>query len=86
VLSQVVITRSSSPRALDPDDLGAVAVSIFGADRVLVVPRLVDALADAIALAEADDAGFGGGPQSGVLVTGSVVTAGEARTLLNRER
>jgi dihydrofolate synthase/folylpolyglutamate synthase len=49
---------------------------------VSVSPRLPDALEEAIELAEAgpDDA-LGG---SGVLVTGSVVTAGEARTLLAR--
>jgi dihydrofolate synthase/folylpolyglutamate synthase len=80
VLSQVVVTRTSSPRALDPDELGAIAVSIFGADRVLVVPGLADALAEAVALAEE----YGPLAQSGVLVTGSVVTAGEARAMLIR--
>ncbi len=52
----------------------------FGAHRVSVSPLLPEALESAIELAEAgpDDA-LGG---SGVLVTGSVVTAGEARTLL----
>jgi dihydrofolate synthase/folylpolyglutamate synthase len=80
VLDQVVVTRSSSPRALDPDDLAAVAVSVFGADRVSVAPRLADAIDEAIGLAEEGGA-FSG---SGVLVTGSVVTAGEARTLLAR--
>ena len=78
VLSQVVVTSTSSPRALDPDELGAIAVTIFGADRVLVVPRLVDALAEAVSIAEE----YGPLAQSGVLVTGSVVTAGEARALL----
>jgi dihydrofolate synthase/folylpolyglutamate synthase len=62
------------------DELGALAVEVFGADRVSVSPRLPEALESAIELAEAgpDDA-LGG---SGVLVTGSVITAGEARTLL----
>jgi dihydrofolate synthase/folylpolyglutamate synthase len=80
VLSQVVITRTTSPRAMDPDQLGAIAVSIFGADRVVVVPSLADALADAVALAEE----YGPLAQSGVLVTGSVVTAGQARAMLVR--
>jgi len=80
VLSQVVITRTTSPRAMDPDELGAIAVSIFGADRVVVVPSLADALADAVALAEE----YGPLAQSGVLVTGSVVTAGQARAMLVR--
>ena len=78
--AELVVTENGSPRALPADELGALAVDVFGADRVSVHPRLTDALETAIELAEAgpDDA-LGG---SGVLVTGSVVTAGEARTLL----
>jgi dihydrofolate synthase/folylpolyglutamate synthase len=61
----------------------AAAAEVFGADRVEVAPRLDDAIDAACRLAEAADDGavFGRG---GVLVTGSVVTAGEARTLLAR--
>jgi dihydrofolate synthase/folylpolyglutamate synthase len=61
------------------DELGALAVDVFGADRVSVNPVLPEAVNEAIELAEAgaDDA-LGG---SGVLVTGSVITAGEARSL-----
>ena len=56
------------------------AVEVFGADRVHVEPRLDDAIETAVRLAEdtGDDLLAG----SGVLITGSVVTAGEARTLL----
>jgi dihydrofolate synthase / folylpolyglutamate synthase len=79
VLSEVVVTRSTSPRALDPDELAAVAVDVFGADRVEVEPLLADALDRAVTLAEESSAEFGA---AGVLVTGSVVTAGEARALL----
>ena len=62
------------------DELAARAVAVFGADRVTVEPRLDDALEAAVRLAEdtGDDVLSG----AGVLVTGSVVTAGEARTLL----
>ena len=47
-------TRSSSPRTrrpagCDADDLAAVAVQVFGADRVVVEPRLDDAIEAAIA-------------------------------------
>ena len=72
------------PRAMPADELGALAVDIFGGDRVSVSPRLAEALEEAIELAEAgpDDA-LGG---SGVLVTGSVITAGEARTLMGGRR
>ncbi len=48
VLAEVVVTRNSSPRATDADVLAAVAVEVFGADRVEVVPRLPDALDRAI--------------------------------------
>jgi dihydrofolate synthase/folylpolyglutamate synthase len=79
VLNEVVITRSTSPRALDPDELGAVAADVFGIDRIEVVPLLPDALERAITLAEESGAELGA---AGVLVTGSVVIAGEARALL----
>ncbi|WP_448638348.1 bifunctional tetrahydrofolate synthase/dihydrofolate synthase [Geodermatophilus sp. URMC 63] len=80
VCAELVVTQNGSPRAIPADELGALAVDVFGADRVSVSPRLPEALTEAIELAEAgpDDA-LGG---SGVLVTGSVITAGEARTLL----
>jgi dihydrofolate synthase/folylpolyglutamate synthase len=82
VLANVVCTQNSVPRALPAADLAAVARDIFGVDRVEVVPRLDEALERAVTLAESadsEDIGFGSG---GVLVTGSVITAGEARTLL----
>ena len=80
ICAELVVTQNGSPRAMPADELGALAVDVFGADRVSVSPRLPEALTEAVELAEAgpDDA-LGG---SGVLVTGSVVTAGEARTLL----
>jgi dihydrofolate synthase / folylpolyglutamate synthase len=81
VLDEVVITANSAPRSLPADDLAAVAVDIFGADRVVVEPRLDDAIEAAVRLAEEGSEALAG---AGVLVTGSVVTAGEARTLLGR--
>ncbi|MGY1607650.1 MULTISPECIES: bifunctional folylpolyglutamate synthase/dihydrofolate synthase [unclassified Geodermatophilus] len=80
VCAELVVTQNGSPRAMPADELGALAVDVFGADRVSVSPRLPEAITEAVELAEAgpDDA-LGG---SGVLVTGSVVTAGEARTVL----
>ncbi len=80
VLTLVVITTELQPRALAADELGALAAEVFGDDRVLVEPALADALDRAIELAEADSELGGSGV--GVLVTGSVVTAGEARRLL----
>ncbi|MDQ4117795.1 MAG: bifunctional folylpolyglutamate synthase/dihydrofolate synthase [Actinomycetota bacterium] len=80
VLHEVVVTTNGSPRAMDPDRLGALATEVFGSDRVSVEPVLQQAIEEAGGLAE--DAGDSG---VGVVVTGSVVTAGEARTLFGKE-
>ncbi|WP_137121459.1 bifunctional folylpolyglutamate synthase/dihydrofolate synthase [Segeticoccus rhizosphaerae] len=76
VLDEVVVTRTSSPRATDPAVLGRIAAEIFGEDRVTVVPDLSEALDTAAGMADA------GGVAGGVLATGSVVTAAEVRMLL----
>ena len=83
VLDEIVITQNSSPRAEPADQLAAVAVEVFGVDRVTVEPRLDDALETAVRLAEESPDGVLSG--AGVLVTGSVITAGEARTMLRRQ-
>ncbi len=81
-LAHVVCTQASTARAMPAERLAEVAREIYGEDRVSVIPRLADALDAAAALAEAGEA-FGDPLGSGaVLVTGSVITAGEARTLL----
>ncbi|MCW0214691.1 MAG: bifunctional folylpolyglutamate synthase/dihydrofolate synthase [Pseudonocardia sp.] len=77
---EVVVTANSSPRAMNPDDLAALAVEVFGRDRVSVEPNLRTAIEQAGELAEeAGDSGIG------VIVTGSVVTAGEARSVFGLE-
>ncbi|AHH94962.1 folylpolyglutamate synthase/dihydrofolate synthase family protein [Kutzneria viridogrisea] len=85
VLTEVVLTSNGSPRAMDADALGAVAREIFGEDRIVVEPRLDDAVETAVQLAEEtedpDEPVSGGG----VVVTGSVVTAGAARALFGKE-
>jgi dihydrofolate synthase / folylpolyglutamate synthase len=80
VLNEVVVTANSSPRAMDPDALGALAVEVFGPDRVSVEPELGAAVEQARELAEE-----GGESGVGVIVTGSVVTAGETRALFGKE-
>ncbi|MEU6402308.1 folylpolyglutamate synthase/dihydrofolate synthase family protein [Streptomyces sp. NPDC046985] len=80
LFTEVVVTQNSSHRAMNADELAAVAVEVFGEDRVQVEPRLPDALEAAITLAE-EEGEFAGG---GVLVTGSVITVGEARLLLGK--
>jgi dihydrofolate synthase / folylpolyglutamate synthase len=80
IFAEVVVTQNSSHRAMDADELAAIAVEVFGEERVQVEPRLPDALEEAITLAE-EEGEFSGG---GVLVTGSVITVGEARLLLGK--
>ena len=80
-LAHVVITQNSSSRSMPADDLAEIAVDIFGADRVDVATHLDEAISIAVERADEDDDEFGG---AGVLITGSVVTAGEARRLLKR--
>jgi dihydrofolate synthase/folylpolyglutamate synthase len=75
-LDHIVVTRSSSPRAMAPQRLGQLATELFGESRVTVVDSLPDALEQAVTLAEEE--GMGGG----VIATGSVITAGEVRMLL----
>ena len=83
VLDTVVITHNGSPRAVDTDRLGEIAESVFGEDRVVVEPFLPDAVAAAIGLAEeGEDENLSG---AGVVITGSVVTAGAGRTLFGKE-
>ena len=78
IMNHVVITRvASTSRGMPAEALGEVAAEVFGASRVTVVPRLDDAIDRAVALAEEDGVG-----SPGVLITGSVVAVGEARTLL----
>jgi dihydrofolate synthase/folylpolyglutamate synthase len=84
VADEIVVTRNSSLRAMTVDDLAQHAVAVFGPDRVTVENRLDDAIETAVRLAE--DTGDEVLAGSGVLVTGSVVTAGEARTLLGADR
>ncbi len=89
---QVVLTHNGSPRAMDVEGLAMRAEEHFGPDRVITAQTLPDAIETAIALAEeggndmdssgAFPDGFSG---SGIVITGSVVTAGAARTLLGRD-
>jgi dihydrofolate synthase/folylpolyglutamate synthase len=81
-LESIVVTANSSERSMLPVALGELAAEIFGEDRVVVQERLDDAIEAAIALADeprtADEIPGG----SAVLITGSVITAGDARALL----
>ncbi len=85
VISELVVTRNSSDRSMEPDKLEELAASVFGAERVHAARRLDDALEIAVGLAD-DASGEEGLTLTGVLVTGSVITAGDARLLLAPDR
>ena len=86
VVSELVVTCNSSPRSMNPAKLAELAAAVFGPDRVRQAGRLDNAIQMAVGLADeaaaaAEMAGaLPGG--SGILVTGSVITAGDARLLL----
>ncbi len=81
VLDHVVVTQSSSPRAVPAEDLARAAVLQFGEDRVSVEANLPSAIDLAVTRAEADsDMG------AGVLVVGSVTLVADARLLVNADR
>lgn len=78
VLTEIIVTKNSSPRALAIDELAKVAIDIFGEERVSVARDLAEGIDMAVTRAE-ENGDLGG---SGVVITGSVVTAGQARHLL----
>jgi dihydrofolate synthase/folylpolyglutamate synthase len=80
VLNSIIVTSSSSPRAMPVKELELLATRIFGADRVFSNDHLEGALKRGIEDAKrplSDDS-------VGIVVTGSVVTVGEARSILRR--
>ncbi|MFI6733482.1 bifunctional folylpolyglutamate synthase/dihydrofolate synthase [Nonomuraea sp. NPDC050451] len=81
MLDEIIVTRNSSPRSMSPEELASLAEPLFGEERVHVVDRLDDAIDQAIGVADA--AGEFSG--MGVFITGSVVTAGDARQLLKAD-
>ncbi|MGH3385895.1 MAG: bifunctional folylpolyglutamate synthase/dihydrofolate synthase [Nocardioidaceae bacterium] len=84
VLSAVVCTQNSTARAMPAESLAELARGVFGDERVEVMPRLDDAIERAIGLAEEGGRLGEAIGSGGVLITGSVVTAGEARSMLQR--
>ena len=81
LLDEIVVTCNSSDRSMSAGEVAELAAEIFGEDRVVAADRLDDAIDAAVTLA--DEAAVTGLPGSGgVLVTGSVITAGDARKLL----
>ena len=78
----IVVTDNGAPRALDVESLAQRAEEIFGPERVVRTTTLADAIETATALAEEASEGFAG---AGIVITGSVVTAGAARSLFGKD-
>jgi len=75
---EVVVTVNSSPRSMPTDDLAELANDVFGEHRVHTAARMDEAIALAVDLAEDDPEAA---PGAAVLITGSVVSAGDGRAL-----
>jgi dihydrofolate synthase/folylpolyglutamate synthase len=84
VFDQLIVTHNGSPRALDVEGLALLAEERFGPERVITADTLADAIETATALVEQgdEDEGLSG---RGIVITGSVVTAGAARTLFGKD-
>jgi dihydrofolate synthase/folylpolyglutamate synthase len=79
IFNEIIVTTNSSPRSMKLNDLEKLANEIFGKDRVTVIETLALAIDQAIKDAKrplSEDS-------VGVLITGSVITVGEARTIIN---
>ncbi|GAA4475707.1 folylpolyglutamate synthase/dihydrofolate synthase family protein [Rhodococcus olei] len=85
VFDELVVTHNGSPRGMDVERLADLAVARFGDERVVVAPTLPDAIETAIGLAEEVAEPGEAVSGAGVVVTGSVVTAGAARTLFGKD-
>jgi len=75
---EVVVTRNSSPRSMPVADLADLAIDVFGEERVHTADRMDEAVALAVDLAESGTEDSSG---TGVVITGSVVSAGDGRAL-----
>jgi dihydrofolate synthase/folylpolyglutamate synthase len=80
-MDSIIVTKNSSPRAMEVSDLEKLAIEIFGADRVFSAPTLGLAIEKAIKdlVRPLSDETLG------IVVTGSVVTVGEARTYVKNK-
>jgi dihydrofolate synthase/folylpolyglutamate synthase len=81
VMDSIIVTANSSPRSMKVEDLEKIAVEIFGSDRVFAAPTVTDAINKAVKdcirpLSE---------DTIGILITGSVVTVGEARAIVRKK-
>jgi dihydrofolate synthase/folylpolyglutamate synthase len=81
IVDHVIVTQNSSDRAMASSEVEKIASSVFGTDRVFEVSDLSQALDKAIK----DSIRPLSEETVGIIVTGSVVTVGQARTYLRKK-
>ena len=81
VMNQVIVTTNSAARSMSVGDLEKLANEVFGADRVFSQPTLTEAIEKAIK----DSVRPLSDESLAILITGSVVTVGQARTAVRKK-
>jgi len=81
VMDSVIVSANSSPRAMKIDALEMMAIEIFGADRVFTSQSIAEAIDKAVR----DSIRPLSEDTIGVLITGSVVSVGEARAIVRKK-
>ena len=81
VMDSVIVSANSSPRAMKIDALELMAIEIFGADRVFTAQSITEAIDKAVR----DSIRPLSEDTIGVLITGSVVSVGEARAIVRKK-
>jgi dihydrofolate synthase/folylpolyglutamate synthase len=80
VMDSIIVTKNSSTRSMSVADVESLATKIFGAERVFTAETLDAAIDKAIK----DSVRPLSEETLGILITGSVVTVGEARTIVRK--
>jgi dihydrofolate synthase/folylpolyglutamate synthase len=80
VMDSIIVTKNSSARSMAVSEVESLATKIFGADRVFAADTLDAAIEKAIK----DSVRPLSEDTLGILITGSVVTVGEARTIVRK--
>jgi dihydrofolate synthase/folylpolyglutamate synthase len=81
VMNQIIVTTNSSERSMSVADLNKLATQVFGSDRVFAADTLTDAIEKAIK----DSVRPLSDESLAIVITGSVVTVGEARAAVRRK-
>ena len=81
VMNQIIVTPNSSARSMSVADLTKLANQVFGADRVFAADSLTQAIEKAIK----DSVRPLSEESLAIIITGSVVTVGEARTAVRKK-